>query len=81
MRGKRLVRGNALTTEMRDHLINFMCYEDDYSQTEWSADKKKSEEERLKKLNNAKFRAEFIERYGEEWWDDMLRSHFDPAAV
>jgi hypothetical protein len=26
-------------------------------------------------LNNTKLRAEFIHRYGKEWWDDMLSRH------
>jgi hypothetical protein len=26
-------------------------------------------------LNNTQLRAEFIHRYGKEWWDDMLSRH------
>jgi hypothetical protein len=26
-------------------------------------------------LNNTELRAEFVHRYGQEWWDEMLTSY------
>jgi hypothetical protein len=72
---KRTTRGNALTKDLRLHLIDFMCYQDDWSQTNWNEEEKKVQSERLNGLNNTHFREAFIERYGKEWWDDMLNRH------
>ena len=71
----RKVRGNALTADARKHLIEFFCFEDDYSQAEWPKSQQYAEANRLGMLNNTKFRAEFIHRYGQEWWEDMLTKH------
>jgi len=71
----RRVRGNALTTVVREHLIEFFCFEDDHSQAEWSKSFQHSEANRLRMLNNTELRAEFVHRYGQEWWDEMLTSY------
>jgi hypothetical protein len=68
-------RGNALTAETRKYLISFFCFEDDWSQVNWSSSEQYGEANRLDRLNNTQFRAEFIHRYGKEWWDDMLSRH------
>jgi hypothetical protein len=72
---RRATRGNALTTETRQYLIYFFCFDDDWSQANWSKSEQYAEANRLGCLNNTQLRAEFIHRYGKEWWDDMLSRH------
>jgi hypothetical protein len=72
---RRTTRGNALTADTRKYLIDFLCFEDDWSKETWSRSEQYAEANRLGRLNNAQFRSEFINRYGKEWWDDMLSRH------
>lgn len=74
MAHRRTTRGNALTVSLREYLLDFYCFEDDFSQT-WPKSQQLAEAERLRSLNNTQFRKAFIDRYGKEWWDQMLDRH------